>query len=116
MFLVLFGLVVHFISIAVLGLWAGIYPEVYYHPKGTQFTMLKAAARLPLKRQGPRALAVLALLYFLSAFIQSGYVTPTQIIGGVLWAAALLHVEPKARHRDRPGAELRNLQSSGGSF
>ena len=47
--------------------------------------MLKAAARLPLKRQGPRALAVLAFLYFLSAFIQSGYVTPTQIIGGVLW-------------------------------
>ena len=47
--------------------------------------MLLAAVRLPLIRQAPRALAVLVFLYFLSAFIQSGYVTPTQMMVGGLW-------------------------------
>ena len=47
--------------------------------------MLKAVARLPLLENGARLLAGLVFLYFLNAFIQTGYVTPLQMIGGVLW-------------------------------
>ena len=75
--------------------------------------MLKAAARLPLKRQGPRALAVLAFLYLLSAFIQSGYVTPTQIIGGVLWLLLCYMLSQRLGIVTVPGAELRNLSPLG---
>ena len=47
--------------------------------------MLKAETRLLVVKQGARALAALVFLYFLSAFIQTGYVTPLQAIVGVLW-------------------------------
>ena len=50
-------------------------------------TLLEAGLRPLVLKQGARALAILALLYFLSAFIQTGYVTPLEAFVGVLWLA-----------------------------
>ena len=47
--------------------------------------MLKAEVRPFVLKQGARALAVLVFLYFLNAFIQTGYVTLLQAIVGVAW-------------------------------
>ena len=47
--------------------------------------MLKAEVRPFVLKQGARALAVLVFLYFLNAFIQTGYVTLLQAIVGVGW-------------------------------
>ena len=47
--------------------------------------MLKVVAGLPLLEHGARVLAGFVFLYFLSAFIQTGYVTPLQMLGGLLW-------------------------------
>ena len=49
--------------------------------------MLSEEARSFVVRAGVRALAVLAFLYFLNAFIQTGYVSPMQAIVGVVWLA-----------------------------
>ena len=48
---------------------------------------LKTPARSSLLRAGARALAVLAFLYFLNAFIQTGYVTPLHVVVGAAWLA-----------------------------
>ena len=47
--------------------------------------MVIAEVRPFVLKQGARALAVLVFLYFLNAFIQTGYVTPLQAIVGVVW-------------------------------
>ena len=47
--------------------------------------MVVAEVRPFVLKQGARALAVLVFLYFLNAFIQTGYVTPLQAIVGVVW-------------------------------
>ena len=47
--------------------------------------MVIAEVRPFVLKQGARALAVLVFLYFLNAFIQTGYVTPPQAIVGVVW-------------------------------
>ena len=47
--------------------------------------MVIAEVRPFVLKQGARALAVLVFLYFLNAFIQTGYVTPMQAIVGAVW-------------------------------
>ena len=47
--------------------------------------MVIAEVRPFVLKQGARALAVLVFLYFLNAFIQTGYVTLLQAIVGVVW-------------------------------
>ncbi len=48
---------------------------------------LKTPARSSLLRAGARALAVVAFLYFLNAFIQTGYVAPVHVVVGAAWLA-----------------------------
>ncbi len=48
-------------------------------------TVLKAEIQYFVLRQSARALAVLVLLYFLSAFIQTGYITLQETVVGILW-------------------------------
>ncbi len=49
--------------------------------------MLSTEARSFVLRAGVRVLAVLSFLYFLNAFIQTGYVAPLHIVVGVAWLA-----------------------------
>ena len=47
--------------------------------------MLSAEVRPYLTRQGGRVLASLVFLYFLNAFIQTGYITLLETVIGTLW-------------------------------
>ena len=52
--------------------------------------MLSAEVRPYLARLGARLLASLVFLYFLNAFIQTGYITLLETAVGALWLLVLL--------------------------
>lgn len=49
--------------------------------------MLKTELISSVMKQGARALAVLAFLYLLNAFVQTGFITVPQLVVGLLWVS-----------------------------